>query len=76
MCGIFYKRSRFWENGKTTFALPGPLHPLRSPWKFPHPFHGRLTSNMACKRCEQQVINVFVYFSYHVNIRYLAVYCH
>ncbi|XP_070992892.1 ubiquitin carboxyl-terminal hydrolase 30-like isoform X1 [Oncorhynchus clarkii lewisi] len=31
-----------------------PLHPLRSPWKFPHPFHGRLTSNMACKRCEQQ----------------------
>lgn len=32
----------------------GPLHPLRSPWKFPHPFHGRLTSNMACKRCEQQ----------------------
>ncbi|CAB1322030.1 unnamed protein product [Coregonus sp. 'balchen'] len=32
----------------------GPLHPIRSPWKFPHPFHGRLTSNMACKRCEQQ----------------------
>ncbi|KAL0979333.1 hypothetical protein UPYG_G00183750 [Umbra pygmaea] len=30
-----------------------PLHPIRSPWKFPHPFHGRLTSNMACKRCEQ-----------------------
>ncbi|XP_010894675.1 ubiquitin carboxyl-terminal hydrolase 30 isoform X2 [Esox lucius] len=32
----------------------GPLHPIRSPWKFPHPFHGRLTSYMACKRCEQQ----------------------
>ncbi|XP_048833183.1 ubiquitin carboxyl-terminal hydrolase 30-like isoform X1 [Brienomyrus brachyistius] len=32
----------------------GPLHPLPNPWKFQHPFHGRLTSNMACKRCEQQ----------------------
>lgn len=32
----------------------GPLHPIPSPWKFHHPFHGRLTSNMACKRCEQQ----------------------
>ncbi|XP_018604465.1 ubiquitin carboxyl-terminal hydrolase 30 isoform X2 [Scleropages formosus] len=32
----------------------GPLHPLPSPWKSQHPFHGRLTSNMACKRCEQQ----------------------
>ncbi|CAB1319891.1 unnamed protein product [Coregonus sp. 'balchen'] len=32
----------------------GPLHPIRSPWKFPHPFHGCLTSNMACKRCEQR----------------------
>ncbi|XP_035494957.1 ubiquitin carboxyl-terminal hydrolase 30 isoform X1 [Scophthalmus maximus] len=31
-----------------------PLHPITSPWKFPHPFHGRLTSNMSCKRCEQQ----------------------
>ncbi|KAL4636133.1 ubiquitin carboxyl-terminal hydrolase 30 isoform X1 [Arapaima gigas] len=31
-----------------------PLHPLPSPWKSHHPFHGRLTSNMACKRCEQQ----------------------
>ncbi|KAG7244062.1 hypothetical protein INR49_006224, partial [Caranx melampygus] len=31
-----------------------PLHPIPSPWKFQHPFHGRLTSNMSCKRCEQQ----------------------
>lgn len=31
-----------------------PLHPIPSPWKFPHPFHGRLTSNMSCKRCELQ----------------------
>ncbi|XP_066546486.1 ubiquitin carboxyl-terminal hydrolase 30 isoform X2 [Amia ocellicauda] len=32
----------------------GPLHPFPSPWKSQHPFHGRLTSNMVCKRCEQQ----------------------
>nr|XP_033474506.1 ubiquitin carboxyl-terminal hydrolase 30 isoform X1 [Epinephelus lanceolatus] len=31
-----------------------PLHPIPSPWKCQHPFHGRLTSNMSCKRCEQQ----------------------
>ncbi|CAG5923061.1 unnamed protein product [Menidia menidia] len=31
-----------------------PLHPIPSPWKFHHPFHGRLTSNMSCKRCEIQ----------------------
>ncbi|XP_031712335.1 ubiquitin carboxyl-terminal hydrolase 30 isoform X2 [Anarrhichthys ocellatus] len=31
-----------------------PLHPIPSPWKSRHPFHGRLTSNMSCKRCEQQ----------------------
>uniref|UniRef100_A0A3P8U8J9 Ubiquitin carboxyl-terminal hydrolase n=1 Tax=Amphiprion percula TaxID=161767 RepID=A0A3P8U8J9_AMPPE len=31
-----------------------PLHPIPSPWKFQHPFHGRLTSNMSCKRCELQ----------------------
>ncbi|XP_031164618.1 ubiquitin carboxyl-terminal hydrolase 30 isoform X2 [Sander lucioperca] len=31
-----------------------PLHPIPSPWKSQHPFHGRLTSNMSCKRCEQQ----------------------
>lgn len=32
----------------------GPVHPIPSPWKFQHPFHGRLTSNMACKLCKQQ----------------------
>ncbi|KAM4577249.1 ubiquitin carboxyl-terminal hydrolase 30 isoform 2-T2 [Odontesthes bonariensis] len=31
-----------------------PLHPIPSPWKSQHPFHGRLTSNMSCKRCEIQ----------------------
>ncbi|KAM9823125.1 ubiquitin carboxyl-terminal hydrolase 30 isoform 1-T1 [Syngnathus typhle] len=31
-----------------------PLHPIPNPWKFQHPFHGRLTSNMLCKRCEHQ----------------------
>lgn len=34
--------------------IRAPLHPIPSPWKFQHPFHGRLTSNMSCKRCEQQ----------------------
>lgn len=37
------------------FYLSAPLHPIPSPWKFQHPFHGRLTSNMSCKHCEQQV---------------------
>ncbi|XP_020371567.1 ubiquitin carboxyl-terminal hydrolase 30 [Rhincodon typus] len=32
----------------------GPLLPPPSPWRSQHPFHGRLTSNMVCKRCEQQ----------------------
>ncbi|KAI4820647.1 hypothetical protein KUCAC02_028618 [Chaenocephalus aceratus] len=32
----------------------GPLHPIPSPWKSQNPFHGCLTSNMSCKRCEQQ----------------------
>ncbi|KAJ8286069.1 hypothetical protein GJAV_G00034210 [Gymnothorax javanicus] len=32
----------------------GPLLPISSPWRSQHPFHGRLTSNMICKRCEQQ----------------------
>uniref|UniRef100_A0A3B4B3L6 Ubiquitin carboxyl-terminal hydrolase 30 n=1 Tax=Periophthalmus magnuspinnatus TaxID=409849 RepID=A0A3B4B3L6_9GOBI len=32
-----------------------PLHPIPSTWKFQHPFHGRLTSNMSCKRCEHLV---------------------
>ncbi|KAM8885248.1 ubiquitin carboxyl-terminal hydrolase 30 isoform 3-T3 [Spinachia spinachia] len=31
-----------------------PLHSIPSPWKSPHPFHGRLTSNMSCKRCQQK----------------------
>ncbi|KAJ3603926.1 hypothetical protein NHX12_028667 [Muraenolepis orangiensis] len=31
-----------------------PLHPITSPWKLQHPFHGRLTSNMSCKLCKQQ----------------------
>ncbi|XP_068422417.1 ubiquitin carboxyl-terminal hydrolase 30 isoform X1 [Clinocottus analis] len=31
-----------------------PLYPVPSPWKSQHPFHGRLTSNMSCKRCKQQ----------------------
>uniref|UniRef100_A0A1A8BJM7 Ubiquitin carboxyl-terminal hydrolase n=2 Tax=Nothobranchius TaxID=28779 RepID=A0A1A8BJM7_NOTKA len=31
-----------------------PLHPIPDPWKFHHPFHGRLTSNMSCKHCEIQ----------------------
>ncbi|XP_036455137.1 ubiquitin carboxyl-terminal hydrolase 30 isoform X1 [Colossoma macropomum] len=32
----------------------GPLHPIPSLWRTQHPFHGRLTSYMACKRCERQ----------------------
>lgn len=40
---------------KTIFCFAAPLHPIPSPWKFQHPFHGRLTSNMSCKCCEQQV---------------------
>ncbi|XP_043924457.1 ubiquitin carboxyl-terminal hydrolase 30 isoform X2 [Protopterus annectens] len=32
----------------------GPLHPLPKHWKSQHPFHGRLTSIMVCKCCEQQ----------------------
>ncbi|XP_072288787.1 ubiquitin carboxyl-terminal hydrolase 30 isoform X2 [Eucyclogobius newberryi] len=31
-----------------------PLHSIPSSWKYHHPFHGRLTSNMSCKRCEHQ----------------------
>lgn len=47
-----------WVLDKNDFSTPffaAPLHPIPSPWKFQHPFHGRLTSNMLCKRCEQQV---------------------
>ncbi|TSR04287.1 Ubiquitin carboxyl-terminal hydrolase 30 [Bagarius yarrelli] len=32
----------------------GPLHPIPDLWRTQHPFHGRLTSYMACKRCEHQ----------------------
>ncbi|XP_039627748.1 ubiquitin carboxyl-terminal hydrolase 30-like isoform X1 [Polypterus senegalus] len=32
----------------------GQLQPMPNPWKSHHPFHGRLTSNMVCKRCEHQ----------------------
>ncbi|XP_051515418.1 ubiquitin carboxyl-terminal hydrolase 30 isoform X1 [Myxocyprinus asiaticus] len=32
----------------------GPSHPIPSLWRTRHPFHGRLTSYMACKRCEKQ----------------------
>ncbi|XP_073321966.1 ubiquitin carboxyl-terminal hydrolase 30 isoform X1 [Pagrus major] len=43
------------QDDKTmTCRSRAPLHPIPSPWKFQHPFHGRLTSNMSCKRCEQQ----------------------
>ncbi|XP_068167746.1 ubiquitin carboxyl-terminal hydrolase 30 isoform X2 [Antennarius striatus] len=31
-----------------------PLHPIPSPWKCQNPFHGRLTTKMSCRRCEQQ----------------------
>ncbi|XP_034026149.1 ubiquitin carboxyl-terminal hydrolase 30 [Thalassophryne amazonica] len=31
-----------------------PLHPIPCSWKFQHPFHGRLISNMSCKNCEQK----------------------
>lgn len=43
------------HNDKTmTCRSRAPLHPIPSLWKFQHPFHGRLTSNMSCKRCELQ----------------------
>ncbi|XP_044296676.1 ubiquitin carboxyl-terminal hydrolase 30 isoform X1 [Varanus komodoensis] len=32
----------------------GSLHPVWSPWRLQHPFHGRLTSNMVCKHCKHQ----------------------
>ncbi|XP_077570954.1 ubiquitin carboxyl-terminal hydrolase 30-like isoform X1 [Stigmatopora nigra] len=42
------------EDRTRTCRSRGPLHPIPSSWKFHHPFHGRLTSKMLCKRCEQQ----------------------
>ncbi|XP_060762697.1 ubiquitin carboxyl-terminal hydrolase 30-like isoform X2 [Neoarius graeffei] len=32
----------------------GPLQPIPNLWRTQHPFHGRLTSYMACKHCERQ----------------------
>uniref|UniRef100_A0A8C2GCY2 Ubiquitin carboxyl-terminal hydrolase n=1 Tax=Cyprinus carpio TaxID=7962 RepID=A0A8C2GCY2_CYPCA len=39
---------------KIVCKLKSPLHPIPSLWRTRHPFHGRLTSYMACKRCERQ----------------------
>jgi len=49
-----------------SFLSPGPLHPIPSLWRTRHPFHGRLTSYMACKRCEQQVTFFRLFFSYSI----------
>ncbi|XP_017269479.1 ubiquitin carboxyl-terminal hydrolase 30 isoform X1 [Kryptolebias marmoratus] len=42
------------ENKTMACISRAPLHPIPDPWKFQHPFHGRLTSNMSCKHCEIQ----------------------
>ncbi|XP_051888437.1 ubiquitin carboxyl-terminal hydrolase 30-like [Pristis pectinata] len=42
------------EESQASCRSRGPLPPPPSPWKSQHPFHGRLTSNMVCKQCEQQ----------------------
>lgn len=42
------------EEQNITCRSRAPLHPIPCLWKCQHPFHGRLTSNMSCKRCEQQ----------------------
>uniref|UniRef100_A0A3B3XSZ9 Ubiquitin carboxyl-terminal hydrolase n=1 Tax=Poecilia mexicana TaxID=48701 RepID=A0A3B3XSZ9_9TELE len=43
------------EEDKTMACISrAPLHPIPGLWKFQHPFHGRLTSNMSCKHCEIQ----------------------
>ncbi|CAB1414262.1 unnamed protein product [Pleuronectes platessa] len=42
------------DDNSMTCRSRAPLHPIPSPWKCHHPFHGRLTSNMSCKRCEHQ----------------------
>ncbi|KAB5528317.1 hypothetical protein PHYPO_G00138870 [Pangasianodon hypophthalmus] len=41
------------ENSMSCWSR-GPLHPIPNLWRTQHPFHGRLTSYMACKRCERQ----------------------
>lgn len=48
------------------FSFAAPLHPIPNPWKFQHPFHGRLTSNMLCKRCGHQV-SLFDWFTNPVH---------
>lgn len=42
------------EEQNMTCRSRAPLHPIPCSWKCQHPFHGRLTSNMSCKRCEHQ----------------------
>ncbi|XP_055511354.1 ubiquitin carboxyl-terminal hydrolase 30-like isoform X4 [Leucoraja erinacea] len=42
------------EGSQPSCRSRGPLLLPPSPWKSQHPFHGRLTSNMVCKQCEQQ----------------------
>ncbi|CAL9708352.1 unnamed protein product [Knipowitschia caucasica] len=42
------------EENTIACRIQAPLYPIPSTWKFQHPFHGRLTSNMLCKRCEHQ----------------------
>uniref|UniRef100_A0A673FM64 Ubiquitin carboxyl-terminal hydrolase n=1 Tax=Sinocyclocheilus rhinocerous TaxID=307959 RepID=A0A673FM64_9TELE len=42
------------ESKEKNISCRSPLHPIPSLWRTRHPFHGRLTSYMACKRCEQQ----------------------
>ncbi|XP_075391071.1 ubiquitin carboxyl-terminal hydrolase 30 [Tenrec ecaudatus] len=37
-----------------TCRTPGPVPPPASHFTSPHPFHGRLTSNMVCKHCDHQ----------------------
>uniref|UniRef100_A0A8C2GHR3 Ubiquitin carboxyl-terminal hydrolase n=1 Tax=Cyprinus carpio TaxID=7962 RepID=A0A8C2GHR3_CYPCA len=42
------------ESKEKNISCRSPLHPIPSLWRTRHPFHGRLTSYMACKRCERQ----------------------
>ncbi|XP_071755849.1 ubiquitin carboxyl-terminal hydrolase 30 isoform X2 [Centroberyx gerrardi] len=53
-CAMEYHTREKYISARYMFLFAAPLHPIPSPWKFQHPFHGRLTSNMSCKRCEQQ----------------------
>nr|XP_014349122.1 PREDICTED: ubiquitin carboxyl-terminal hydrolase 30 isoform X2 [Latimeria chalumnae] len=41
------------DMSNSNFSI-GPPQPMPSHWRSQHPFHGRLTSNMVCKGCEQQ----------------------